>query len=375
MAELRGITWDHPRAITSLEAVSKQYEQLHGDQIRWHSRSLQAFADAPIEDLAKAYDLIILDHPHVAIIAEGGSLVPLAIPDNPEEISIGGSLESYVWKNRLWAYPIDAASQVAVKRPNICDRELPNWEAVLDASPADFKMAVPLLPVDAFDMFMTLVAGRGEENLPYSHTHFVSCENGLPALSILKALFRLGPSDAVNWNPVDVLELMSQTDEFAYSPCLFGYINYARHGFRKYRLAYCDLPTFAGTSQRRGILGGAGIGVSAASRNPDTAIQFARWVASEPVQTGAYLENEGQPAHRRTWETMADDPRFSGFFAGARATMEAAWTRPRDIWFLGFVDSVCEIFPEFFLRDGDETAFLDEMNALYRSHRSASKAA
>lgn len=361
---LRGMTWDHPRGYACLEAASQRYLAETGNAISWDRRSLQAFADASIEDLAKTYDLIVLDHPHVGLIAETQCLLPLEPPVG--DGSLGGSLESYIWKGELWAYPVDAACQVAVSRPDMQPVQLPHWEAVFEAKPQDFRMATPLLPVDAFDLLLTLVAGKGEEKLPFSETQFTSKANGVMALKVLKSLYRLGPPEAVGWNPIDVLEAMSTTDEFAYSPALFGYINYAREQFRPHKLEYVDLPSFADTGLKRGILGGAGIGVSARRGNAETARQFAAWVASEPVQSGIYIENEGQPANPATWNRLADDPRYSGFLKGARRTIDAAWTRPRDIWFLSFVDDACEIFPDFFRKDRDEEDFWTELNTLYR---------
>ena len=90
------------------------------------------------------------------------------------------------------------------------------------------------------------------------------------------------------------------------------------------------------------------------------------------MQCGLYLENDGQPAHRAAWLARSDDPTYSGFLGGALRTMENAWTRPRDAWFLGFVDEVCAIMTGFFLRDRDEAEFLAEIDALYRHHRGAS---
>ncbi len=367
--QLRGMTWDHPRGYAGLEAASVQFEQDTGVSITWDRRSLQEFADASIEGLAAKYDMIILDHPHVGLIADTHSLVALEKPEDVNGISMGGSLESYIWRDQLWAYPVDAACQMAVFRADLCQEQLPCWEAVIGASPADYRMVTPLLPVDAFDMMMTLVAGMGQEALPFSDTEFTSETAGLKALSILKALYRLGPADAVNWNPIRALEAMSTTNDFAYSPCLFGYINYARPGFKPHQLTYAELPSFAGTRRPRGILGGAGIGVSARSKAPDIAQNFAKWVTSEPVQSGIYLENEGQPAHRATWINMRNDPLYSGFLGGSWTTMDAAWTRPRDIWFLGFVDDVCEVISDFFLKNQSEEAFLSEINGLYRKHK------
>lgn len=367
MLKLKGMTWDHPRGYACLKAASAQYEAENGVSITWDRRSLQAFADASIDELARRYDLIVLDHPHVGVIAESGCLTPLPMPS--DAASIGGSLESYIWGGQLWAHPVDAASQVAVMRPDLRAAQLPNWQAVLDARPSDYRLVTPLLPVDAFDMLMTLVASRGEDVLPYSEAEFVSEENGLLALRVLKALYRLGPSEAVTWNPIRVLEAMATTDDFAYSPCLFGYINYSKPGFRSHQLQYCDLPSFAERDVRRGILGGAGIGVSAHGRATEAAMTFAEWIASEPVQSGVYLAHDGQPAHPDAWAKMSGDPRYKGFLTGARRTMDTAWTRPRDPWFLGFVDAVCAILSDFFLNGRPEEALLGGINALYRKHR------
>ncbi|MEM7061460.1 MAG: hypothetical protein AAF557_28105 [Pseudomonadota bacterium] len=361
------MTWNHPRGYLGLEKASKYYAQSHKVSIRWDRRSLQSFADAPIEELAASYDLVVLDHPHVGLISESNCLLPL--PEPPADISIGGSLESYFWNGQLWAFPIDAACQVAVKCSDLKPVELPDWEAVLDGS-YDAPLLTPLLPVDAFDMMMTLIAGLGEEILPHSPNAFCSDRNGLLALRVLKSLYKSGPAEAVGWSPIDVLEILSTSDDFAYCPCLFGYINYARRGFRDHVVQYCDLPSFRGYKLKRGILGGAGIGVSSKSAHPETAIAFAQWVASEPVQSGLLLDNEGQPGHRHSWLKMKDDPRFSGFLGGAFDTMENAWTRPRNTWFLGFVDAVCEIFPAFFTQDRSEADFLRDINALYVKHKS-----
>ena len=59
---LKGITWSHSRGYTSITAVSQRFCELNpGVSIEWEKRSLQEFADAPIENLAKAYDLLIIE--------------------------------------------------------------------------------------------------------------------------------------------------------------------------------------------------------------------------------------------------------------------------------------------------------------------------
>ena len=53
--QLNGITWSHSRGYTSITAVSQRFCELHPDvSIHWEKRSLQEFADAPIENLAKS---------------------------------------------------------------------------------------------------------------------------------------------------------------------------------------------------------------------------------------------------------------------------------------------------------------------------------
>ncbi len=365
---LKGMTWDHPRGYDPVVAASDVYLARTGVEISWDRRSLQAFADEPISGLAEGYDFIVLDHPHVGQIADSGALLPLPAPADLAD-SMGGSIQSYLWNGAYWAYAIDATCQMAAFRPDL-GVSLPRfWEDFLASDAARFRPLTPLLPVDAFDMMMTLVAGRGDEIMPHDPERFFSDASGLYALGVLRALYRLGPDEQVDMNPIRVLEAISSTDEFACSPCLFGYVNYVRSGFRSHRVSYFDLPLCRGAARPRAILGGAGIGVSARTGDPDKAISFARWLASPRVQGGVYLANNGQPASRHVWLEQATSLDTSGFFEGGFYTMDNAWTRPRDVWFLDFVDEICEIMPDFFRKEIPAEAFLLRINALYRHHR------
>lgn len=361
------MTWDHPRGYDCVVAASQAYAKGAGVDISWGKRSLQAFADASILDLAEANDFIVLDHPHVGQIAETGALLPLPFVDDAAA-SLGGSAESYLWNGECWAYAIDAACQMAAYRPDIGAPLPKTWEALCADDAKIFRPLTPLLPVDAFDMLMTLVAGRGEEQLPVSPTHFVSDQNGAYALEVLRALYNLGPDAQVDMNPIKVLETLSMSDEFACSPCLFGYVNYARPDFRPNQLAYFDLPLSQGFTRPRSILGGAGIGVSAKTKHPEEAIAFAKWITSQEVQSGVYLENNGQPANRHTWLAQGANADVEGFFKGGFHTIDNAWTRPRDVWFLGFVDDICEIMPDFFRKNIPVEDFLKQINTLYQHH-------
>jgi multiple sugar transport system substrate-binding protein len=59
---LKGITWGHSRGITPLLAASQRYSELYpGIEIQWTKRTLQEFADFPIEKLTEQYDLLIIE--------------------------------------------------------------------------------------------------------------------------------------------------------------------------------------------------------------------------------------------------------------------------------------------------------------------------
>ncbi len=365
--QLKGTTWDHPRGYDCVVAASEAYAAKTGVHVEWDKRSLQAFADASIAEIATRSDFIILDHPHVGLVSENGALLPLPY-ERSIEVSIGGSPESYVWNGQCWAYALDAACQMAAFRSDLAAKVPETWEQLIGPNADRFRTLTPLLPVDAFDVFLTIVASRGEATLPASPERFVSDANGTYALHVLRELYLLGPDEQVDMNPIDVLEVLANGDEFACSPCLFGYVNYAREGFRRNRITYASLPTCEGFGPPRSILGGAGIGVSAKTAAPEEAIDFARWISSEPVQSGVYLANNGQPAHRESWVSLASDPEVAGFFKGGFQTMEEAWTRPRDPWFLGFVDDVCAIMPDFFRKAIHVETQLAKINDLYRHH-------
>ena len=84
--ELRGIAWNHTRGFLPVVATGQRFEELNpGITIRWEKRSLQAFADASMADLAAAFDLIVMDHPHTALAATQGLVLPMEdwLPTTP----------------------------------------------------------------------------------------------------------------------------------------------------------------------------------------------------------------------------------------------------------------------------------------------------
>ena len=99
---LKGITWNHTRGYCPKVAAAQRYQELHPQvEIRWEKRSLQAFADQSIEQLAKRYDLLVIDHPSIGEAAAHGvflpldGLVPAEALNDSAAASVGASHASY----------------------------------------------------------------------------------------------------------------------------------------------------------------------------------------------------------------------------------------------------------------------------------------
>ena len=123
---LNGLTWDHPRGHAPLAGGASEYRQQNPNiNIHWDRRTLREFGEAPIERYLDRYDLLIVDHPFVGFAAAHDVLVDLApsITEPDKNLftadSVGPSWESYWYGGGLWAFPIDAATQVASFRPDL----------------------------------------------------------------------------------------------------------------------------------------------------------------------------------------------------------------------------------------------------------------
>ena len=126
---LRGMTWDHSRGFDPMIATALEYGRRNpGVAIQWEKRSLQAFADRPIEEMAGTYDLMVIDHPHVGEVARSGQLLALDTLGREAEMAqlaeqtVGVSHRSYEFDGHQWALAIDAATPVAAYRPDLLER-------------------------------------------------------------------------------------------------------------------------------------------------------------------------------------------------------------------------------------------------------------
>jgi len=146
---LAGMTWNHPRGYDPMVACSALWREKTGVEVAWDKRSLQDFESFPVEELARRYDLIVIDHPHVGQVTAERCLTPLDVAGREDERtalaagSVGRSYPSYLWQRRQWAFPIDAASQVQAFRPDLIEAAPRGWEEMLSLA-HDGRVLVPL---------------------------------------------------------------------------------------------------------------------------------------------------------------------------------------------------------------------------------------
>jgi multiple sugar transport system substrate-binding protein len=378
MIRLRGITWDHPRGLGGVRATAEAFEAVRPDvTVEWVTRSLQAFADEPVERLADRFDLIVLDHPAIGEAVERACLLPLddhvegAFIQQQEAGSVGASAESYRWNGHVWAFAVDAAAQVAAYRPDLLERcrsDLPRtWEDVESllerARSIGAWIAFPTIPVDAVLAFLAICCALGEEPCATSD-RVVGREVGQEALTLVARVVGASHPESTSWNPPRMLERMSTTDEVVYAPLAFGYSNYARAGFRQHVVRAAPGPCGA-DGIPRGTLGGAGLAVSAQRPNADAAVAYARFTADPATQRTVYAEGGGQPGHRSAWTDASVNASSSGFFADTLAALDAAYLRPRYDGVLGFQEAGGDLIHAWLREGGDAGVVLDDLDARY----------
>ncbi|HEU4976286.1 MAG TPA: extracellular solute-binding protein [Baekduia sp.] len=376
--ELRGITWDHERGLNPLLATAERFAADSGIRVTWEARSLQGFADQSIPELARTYDLLVYDHPHIGEIVPTGALLPLdgllddAFLADQAQSSVGPSYRSYEWDGHLWALPIDAAGHVSAYRPDLLERlgvgAPETWDDVwaLDelAREHGMRISLPNKQVDTIASFLTLCANAGVD--PYlDDERVVDRDVARAQLSVLQRLTAASPAAAFGWNPIQLLDRMAETDEIVYCPLLFGYSNYSRPGFRRELVRFRPVPS-AGLGPCGGVIGGAGLGISASCRDVPAARAYAEHVASAEVQRTSYVEADGQPGHRSAWIDPTANEIAGDFFRDTLPGLDAGYLRPRYDGALLVQNEGGDRVWEFLRDGGDGERLLDGLDALYR---------
>lgn len=375
---MNGITWNHSRGITPLLAAAQRFSELYPQvEIEWRKRSLQEFADYPVEELAKHYDLLIIDHPWVGCAAATKCVLPLDefLPreylNEQLQNSVGQSHLSYYYDQHQWALAIDAATPVASYRPDLFekhDTRVPDiWDEVITLARKG-KVAVPAIPIDLLMNFYMFCCAHGKE--PFQNNEeVIEKETGLKALDSMRELWSLVDTQMFQYNPIAIAELMSSSDEYWYCPFAYGYSNYSRKGYSGHILSYTDIVRFGSEKRLRSTVGGTGLAVSRFSKNQEWAIKFSRWIASPEIQSTLYVQHGGQPGHRSAWMSEDANRNCNNFFNNTLDALDRGYIRPRYNGYLKFQDRAGIPLREYLRQGGAPENVLDEMNDQYRSSK------
>ncbi|WP_181169144.1 ABC transporter substrate-binding protein [Mesorhizobium sp. B2-4-14] len=336
------MTWSHPRGYDPMVACSLLWKEKTGVTIEWDKRSLQDFESFPVEELARAYDLIVIDHPHVGQITAERCLEPLDVVERETERaalaagSVGQSYPSYAWQGRQWAFPIDAATQVQAWRPDALDAPAATWSEVLDLA-RQGRVLLPLRPPHCLMTFYTLAGNLGHPCATDPSRDLIDVETGSEVFERMREIAAVLDPACFEMDPIAVSERMAEAgSRIVCVPLIYGYVSYAMAGFRPNRLAFADIPVIGNAGPVGSALGGTGIAVSAFSKAKEAAIDFAYWIASGDVQRGPYAAAGGQPGHAAAWEDRMVNAAAGNFYRDTRATLEGAWVRPRHDGYMTF---------------------------------------
>ncbi|WP_245480765.1 extracellular solute-binding protein [Mesorhizobium sp. M1E.F.Ca.ET.041.01.1.1] len=369
---LKGMTWNHPRGYDPMVACSRLWQEKTGISIEWEKRSLQDFESFSVEELARAYDLIVIDHPHVGQITAEKCLAPLDVPGREAErealakASVGRSYPSYAWRGRQWAFPIDAASQVQAWRPDLIEGAPTIWTEVLELVEQGCVL-LPLRPPHSLMCFFTLAADLGRPCAVEGPGDLVDPETGETVFEMLREISALVDPECLTMDPIAVFEKMAEAgSRIACAPLIYGYVPYAKAGFRPNQLFFSDMPSVGTDGPVGSALGGTGIAVSAFSTASKEAIDFAYWIASGEVQRGPYAAAGGQPGHAAAWEDAAVNAATGDFYRRTRATLEGAWVRPRHDGYMAFQQAASDCLNEGLAGRQDGRRVVADINRLFR---------
>src|SRR5690606_37647983 len=144
----------------------------------------------PVEELARQYDLIVIDHPHVGQITKQGCLAPLDVAGREVERaemsthSVGQSYQSYDFAGHQWAFPIDAAAQVQAYRPDLLARPVRRW-AEAAALARQGKVILPMRAPHSLMSFFTLAANLGTP-CNHSGSELIAPADGVRVIETLR---------------------------------------------------------------------------------------------------------------------------------------------------------------------------------------------
>jgi multiple sugar transport system substrate-binding protein len=375
---LKGITWNHSRGFVSVVATAQRFCEMNPNiDIIWEKRSLQEFADAPIEALAEKYDLLIIDHPWAGFAADKNILVPYNDYLTSEFLadqaanSVGKSYESYNFDGVQSALPVDAATPVASYRPDLFkaskDKLPETWDQLLELAKRG-TVAFPGIPIDSLMSMYMLCSTQGEDPC-VQDDEVISKEMGLKTLDQLRELASYCKKEMFDWNPIKVYEAMSVRDDIMYCPFAYGYSNYSRQGYANHLIHFTDLVELGAFGKLKSTLGGTGLAISNQCDHIDIALRYAEYTASPECQRTVFANNGGQPGHRGAWINEELNRSCHNYFNATLPALDRAYLRPRYSGYLHFQDNAGDLVRNYMMHGGSGIKVLEDMNRLYRESK------
>ena len=372
---IRGITWNHSRALPPLVATAQRFEELHPEvRITWEKRTLHEFGHADITALARNVDLLVIDHPMVGDAEAAGALTDLLPMLSSAEIkdlqhdSVGPSFSSDLYHDKLYALPIDAAAPAASFRPDLLERhglkEPQVWADVVSLARLGL-VRMPAFSADLFLNFMGLCVSLGSP-IASNSEQLVDTDIGAYCLELLYELAALMPSEIYSLNPIALYEQMASEDSFAYCPFAYTYSNYSRIGFAAKPIRFSNPVTLGRDKSMRTVLGGTGIAISSECKDTALALQYSRFVASESCQRTIYGQSGGQPARKSAWNDPVLNQITDSFFLRTDDSIERAYVRPRYRGYVVLQERAGQVIAEYCKRHGNTRGALEQIDVLYR---------
>ena len=234
------------------------------------------------------------------------------------------------------------------------------------------KLAIiPGFNADLFLHFLMLVKALGAD--PCADPEMIAPREIMQrAADMLRELTEPMPREIFEWNPIQVAERMTATDDFAWNAFAYTYNNYSRDGFARVPLRFGPLVSL--------VAGGPDCEVCSAG----PAWRFLRTANMYPRHwTMPFLPR--MVTHRKRFTFMPADnlriePRGTTppldelcgrFFNGTRTAQEEAFIRPRYSGYVPLQTKGGAALQEI-IRDGrDSKAILEKLDTLYRESHGA----
>jgi len=369
-----GLTWDHPRGYDALAAAAATARK-SGLRIQWDRQPLEGFESAAIDRLAQEYDLLVIDHPHLGDALDKRCLQEISALFDPSRLaawrdqSIGQSFSSYSYGAGQWALPLDAATQVAAWRPELSSDPAPSkWSDMLSYAqrhPICLSLAGPHAFLTLCSIATAFGAGMGD----HQATLFMGGDM-TAAWDMLSSLHAHSPAAWRDKNPIALLHGMSATDEIAYCPLVYGYVNYAGPRGPGKRISFIDAPRGPGGAVGS-VLGGTGIAITRRCQVTPALLRHLEHLMAPDTQTSFIPGHNGQPSARAAWADKALNAEYNGFYANTQRTLESAFVRPRFPGYTRFQLEASDAVRELLASHAAATAALSRLENLYRAAISA----